>query len=214
MKTTTDERAAKTSVDDLVPYAKNAKLHSKEQVIAIAESIKTFGFTNPVLIDEKGEIIAGHGRVLAARELGLKEVPTRKLEGMSEEKKRAYRIADNRIGEIGGGWDAVLLKQEHEELKALIDFEFGITGWNESDLASMEMNDGEDSDFRYPIQDGEFVPKDSSIQSIILIYPVEEFRNVVKALDDYAEKFGLANNAEVVQHLLETNGYAISVRKP
>jgi hypothetical protein len=137
---TPDKQAATTLVDSLVAYAKNSKLHSQEQVDAIAKSIQTFGFTNPILIDETGEIIAGHGRVLAAKQLGLKEVPTRTLSGMSEENKRAYRIADNRISEIGGGWDAVLLKQEYEELKPLLDFDFALTGWEETDLAYLDMS--------------------------------------------------------------------------
>lgn len=213
---TPDEQARTVPVDQLVPYAKNAKLHSKEQVQAIAESITQFGFTNPVLIDENGEIIAGHGRVLAAKKLGLDKVPTRTLKGMSPEQKRAYRLADNRIGEIGGGWDAILLREEHEELKSLLEFDFALTGWQESEILALSLDaeaTQKESDFRYPAQKEEFVPKDTSIQNIVLIYPIDEYKAVITAMSEYAEQFGLSNNAEVVQHLLESNGYAVSVRK-
>ena len=213
---TPDEQARFVSVEKLVPYAKNAKLHSKDQVQALVASIEKFGFTNPVLIDENGEIIAGHGRVLAAKKMGMTEVPTRTLANMTEEQKRAYRLADNRISEIGGGWDAVLLREEHEELKALLDFDVALTGWSESEVLALSLDDEatqKESDFRYPAQKDEFIPKDTSIQNIVLIYPLDEYKAVINAMSEYAEQFGLSNNAEVVQHLLESNGYAVSVRK-
>lgn len=99
------------SVNTLTLYADNAKTHSSEQVEAIARSITEFGFTNPVLIDATGEIIAGHGRVLAARLSGISQVPCIVLDGLTEDQKRAYRIADNKIHELGG-WDLVKLESE------------------------------------------------------------------------------------------------------
>jgi ParB-like chromosome segregation protein Spo0J len=99
------------ALEGLLPYARNAKTHSVEQVAQIAGSIKAFGFNNPVLIDERGEIIAGHGRVLAAHELRMKTVPCIVLSHLSKAQKRAYRLADNRIAE-NGGWDDQLLKIE------------------------------------------------------------------------------------------------------
>jgi len=109
------------SPDDLIPYARNAKKHSPEQVAAIAASIKEFGFNAPVLIAADKTIVAGHGRVLAAQKLGLKEVPCVVLDHLTETQRRAYVLADNRLGEIGGGWDAEMLKLEVEDLGDALD---------------------------------------------------------------------------------------------
>lgn len=111
------------SIDRLKPYARNARTHSKAQIEVLKSSIRTFGFTNPVLIDEDHNIIAGHGRVLAAKALRMKEVPTLCLSHMSEADKRAYIIADNRTAELAG-WNRELLALE---LGALIDIHFDTT---------------------------------------------------------------------------------------
>lgn len=107
----------------LKPYSGNARTHSKKQVAQIADSITRFGFTNPILISDTGEIIAGHGRVVAARSLGMLTVPTLKLSHLSAEERRAYVLADNKIA-LNAGWDFELLA---EELQALIDFDFDVT---------------------------------------------------------------------------------------
>ena len=104
------------AVDRLVPYAKNAKKHDDRQVAAIAGSIREFGFTNPVLIDGQDGIIAGHGRVLAAQKLGLASVPCIRLAHLTDAQRRAYIIADNRLAETGGGWDAAMLAAEVESI--------------------------------------------------------------------------------------------------
>lgn len=98
-------------ISELTPYTNNARTHSDEQVDQIVASIKEFGFTNPLLIDEKGEIIAGHGRLAAAKKLNMDEVPTIELKGLSEAQKRAYVIADNKLA-LSAGWDEDLLKLE------------------------------------------------------------------------------------------------------
>src|SRR6188474_3475151 len=95
-------------VTSLIPYARNARTHSDEQVAQIAASIREFGFTNPVLVDGDNGIIAGHGRVLAARKLGMTTVPVIELAGMSEAQKRAYIIADNKLA-LNAGWDTEML---------------------------------------------------------------------------------------------------------
>ncbi|CAA9236448.1 MAG: prophage LambdaMc01, DNA methyltransferase, partial [uncultured Chloroflexia bacterium] len=110
-------------VTRLKPYDRNARTHSKKQVRQIADSIKRFGFTNPVLISDANEIIAGHGRVAAARLLGIEEVPTLRLSHLSEEERRAYVIADNKLA-LNAGWDHEILAIE---LQALIDLEFDVT---------------------------------------------------------------------------------------
>ena len=104
------------AVDRLVPYAKNAKKHDDRQVAAIAGSIREFGFTNPVLIDGQDGIIAGHGRVLGARKAGLAEVPCIRLAHLTDAQRRAYILADNRLTETGGGWDADMLAAEVESI--------------------------------------------------------------------------------------------------
>jgi DNA modification methylase len=104
------------AVDRLVPYAKNAKKHDDRQVAAIAGSIREFGFTNPVLIDGQDGIIAGHGRVLAARLAGLAEIPCIRLAHLTDAQRRAYILADNRLAETGGGWDADMLAAEVESI--------------------------------------------------------------------------------------------------
>lgn len=103
---------------DLIPYRRNAKLHSDEQIEKIAQSITEFGFNAPILIDPDGGVIAGHGRLMAAQKLGLEEVPCVPLGHLSDKEKRAYILADNRLGEIGGGWDTGLLVKELETLAA------------------------------------------------------------------------------------------------
>ena len=112
---------------DLTPYARNPRTHSAHQIAQIAASIERFGFTNPVLVDDAGGIIAGHGRVAAAKSLGLAEVPTLRLSHLTEAERRAYIIADNRLAETAG-WDAEILAIELEALIEL-DFEIELTGF-------------------------------------------------------------------------------------
>ncbi len=99
------------SVDSVVPDPGNSRTHPKRQVAQIVTSIMEFGFTNPIIIDEKGRIIAGHGRLLAAKSMGLKEVPTIELRHLSDAQKRALRLADNKIA-LNAGWDTDQLKIE------------------------------------------------------------------------------------------------------
>jgi ParB-like chromosome segregation protein Spo0J len=112
----------------LRPFARNARKHSPEQVMQVAESIRHWGWTMPVLIDESGEIIAGHARVLAAEHLGLAEVPTLVAKGWSPEQKRAYVIADNKLA-LNAGWDEELLTLELGELRDA-GFDLGLTGFD------------------------------------------------------------------------------------
>lgn len=115
-------------VNDLIPYARNARTHSDDQVTRIASSIKEFGFTNPILIDGENGIIAGHGRLMAAKKLGMREVPTIELSDMTDAQKRAYILADNKLA-LDAGWDEELLRLEFEELReGVIDLE--LTGFS------------------------------------------------------------------------------------
>ena len=128
MKETPALKVVYRQVADLIPYARNARTHSDDQVTRIASSIKEFGFTNPILIDGENGIIAGHGRLMAAKKLGMREVPTIELSGMTDAQKRAYILADNKLA-LDAGWDEELLRLEFEELRGgVIDLE--LTGFS------------------------------------------------------------------------------------
>jgi len=121
-------------VDTLVPSRRNARTHPKRQLDQIVASIREFGFTNPILIDPDGAVIAGHGRLLAAKAMALAEVPTITLEGLSETQKRALRLADNKIA-LGAGWDLDLLKLELAELSTLdVEFDLSVTGFSSGEI--------------------------------------------------------------------------------
>ena len=119
-------------VNDLIPYINNSRTHSEEHINQIVASINEFGFTNPLLIDEKDNIIAGHGRLLASKKLKMEEVPCIVLSGLTEAQKKAYIIADNKMA-LNAGWDDELLKVELENLKEL-DFDLELTGFNVDEL--------------------------------------------------------------------------------
>ncbi len=118
----------------LRPYLRNARTHTGKQIHQIAASIREFGFTNPVLIDDGGGIIAGHGRVEAAKLLGIEKVPVIRLDHLSEAQKRAYIVADNRLAELAG-WDEELLAVELQYLSTLdLDFDVEITGFETAEI--------------------------------------------------------------------------------
>jgi hypothetical protein len=136
-------------LDTLIPYAKNSRTHSEAQIAQIAASIREFGFNNPVLIGKDNDIIAGHGRVLAARKLDLKEVPCIRLGHLTETQKRAYVIADNRIAE-NAGWDNEMLKLELADL-ADTEIDLETLGFDENFLENLGFDN----------EDGEGKPEDS-----------------------------------------------------
>ena len=122
-------------VDGLEPYARNARMHSDQQVADIAASIGRFGFNNPVLVDGGGGIIAGHGRVLAAKRLGMERVPVVELIHLNEDERRAYILADNKLAEKAG-WDQDLLRLELGELRDL-DFDLAGFGFSDKELSKL-----------------------------------------------------------------------------
>jgi DNA modification methylase len=131
-------------IEDLIPYVKNSRTHSEEQIAQIAASIKEFGWTNPVLIDGDNGIIAGHGRVMAARKLKFKEVPTIELKDLTETQKKAYIIADNRLA-LNAGWDNEMLMLELKELSES-DFSLDLLGFDKDELHALlnpeQLNEG------------------------------------------------------------------------
>ena len=126
-------------VVDLIPYVNNARTHSDEQVTQITSSIKEFGFNNPILTDGENGVIAGHGRLLAAKKLGLETVPTIELSGLTEAQKKAYILADNKIA-LNSEWDESYLGIELKEIKDL-GLDLSLTGFTDDELLSIE-NDG------------------------------------------------------------------------
>lgn len=142
------------SIDELIPYCNNSRTHDESQILQIASSIKEFGFTNPVLIDEDNGIIAGHGRVLAARKLGINKVPSIKLSHLTDIQKKAYIIADNKIA-LNAGWDEELLKNEVEQLIAN-DFDIDLIGFSDEEIDSLL---GEKEEAKHGLTDEDYVPE-------------------------------------------------------
>ena len=131
---------------ELTAYANNSRTHSDEQTKQIASSIKEFGFTNPILIDERNGIIAGHGRLMGANKLGMDEVPCIILSGLTEAQKKAYIIADNQLA-LNAGWDLDMLKLEIESLDDL-DFDIDLLGFDYSFLDSLTTPESSIEDFK------------------------------------------------------------------
>jgi DNA modification methylase len=138
----------------LVPYARNSRTHSDEQLAQIAASMREFGFTNPVLIDEQGGIVAGHGRVMAAQRLGMAHVPCLRLAGLTEAQRRAYVIADNQIA-LNAGWDDAMLRLELADLQAA-DFNLDLLGFDADRLDELLADDVEETE---SLTDADEVPE-------------------------------------------------------
>jgi hypothetical protein len=149
-------------IKDLIPYARNARVHSLKQINQIAGSIKEFGFINPVLVDKENVIIAGHGRVLAAEVLKLKTIPIVRVEHLTDNQKRAYILADNRLAETST-WDDEMLKLELEELKTA-DFNIDIVGFEDFKFTN---------DFTPDLPSDE--PKENSEQKFVVVVTCENY---------------------------------------
>jgi len=149
------DKVERWSIDKLIPYARNARTHSDEQIGQIAASIKEWGWTTPILVDETGGIIAGHGRTLAAQKLGMTEVPVMVAKGWSDAKKRAYVLADNKLA-LNAGWDNEMLRLELGEIGDL-GFDLDLTGFNAGEIAGLQFDD--DAEAEMPdLKDGDKEP--------------------------------------------------------
>ena len=137
-------------IDKLIPYVNNARTHSKEQITKLRSSLREFGFINPIIIDKNFNVIAGHGRICAAKEEGIKEVPCVFADHLTEAQKKAYIIADNRMAE-DSGWDEELLKVEMEALQDM-GFDLSMTGFDESELADLFGDDTEGEDDNFDVE--------------------------------------------------------------
>lgn len=141
------------AINELVPYVNNARTHSKEQITKLRSSLREFGFINPILIDKDKNIIAGHGRVLAAKEEGLTEVPCVLVEHLTEAQKKAYIIADNKLA-LDAGWDDELLALEIQGLKDL-DFDINFTGFDAAEIDDLfsKVHDKEIKEDDFDVED-------------------------------------------------------------
>jgi hypothetical protein len=185
------DKIERRAIDKLIPYANNARTHSEAQVAQIAASMREWGWTNPVLVDEDDTIIAGHGRVLAARQLGIDEVPVMVAGGWSDAQKKAYVLADNKLA-LNGGWDDELLKIELTELEGL-NFDLGTIGFDGAELSAIlgggvDISPDEEGADGSGV-DGEFLK--FGRQKIALAE--DELQMLNDLVTQYVNEFGLAN---------------------
>ena len=166
----------------LKPYEKNAREHSPEQVAQIAASIVEFGFLNPILVDSNDGIVAGHGRLSAAKELALDVVPVVVLDHLTENQKKAYVLVDNKLAE-NATWNEDLLAEEIIKLN-LQDFDLNILGWTDEELEALQQ-DGWASDIDDPSSDGEHM--DAIKARIVVELDAENKDKVINAINDYCE---------------------------
>jgi ParB family chromosome partitioning protein len=157
-------------IAELEPYARNPRTHSEEQVKQVADSIARFGFTNPILLNGKSGIIAGHGRLLAAKSLGMETVPCIDLNGLTEAEQRAYVIADNKLA-LNAGWDTLMLRDELTDLSGE-GIDAGLLGFAENELRELMIEPGAGgnpelpSGNRPPFQEMTFVLSDEQVDTV------------------------------------------------
>ena len=170
------------NLERLIPYEKNAREHSTEQIAQIAASIVEFGFLNPILVDSNDGIVAGHGRLSAAKELALDVVPVVVLDHLTENQKKAYVLVDNKLAE-NATWNEDLLAEEIIKLN-LQDFDLNILGWTDEELEALQQ-DGWASDIDDPASDGEHM--DAIKARIVVELDAENKDKVIDAINDYCE---------------------------
>ena len=143
----TTERFEKVGIDKLIPYARNARTHNKEQIKQLRASLREFGFVNPCIIDKDYNIIAGHGRVMAAKEEGIDSIPCVFAEHLTDAQKRAYILADNRLA-LNAGWDDEMLSVELSDLQANT-FDLSLLGFSDAEMNKLMggMDNAKDDDF-------------------------------------------------------------------
>jgi ParB-like chromosome segregation protein Spo0J len=176
-------------IDEIKESNYNSRIHSEAQIEKIANSIEEFGFVNPIIIDEENEIIAGHGRYTAAKYLKLKEIPTIKLTHLTEDKKRAFIIADNKIA-LSGEWDYDMLKEEFDIiLKSEMDID--LLGFNRKFIDSM---------FKEKDADVKVVHK---LKTLKINFDAEDYDTTLDSMNDIMDKEGCVDHEEVLVRLLD-----------
>ena len=164
-------------IEKLIPYARNSRTHSDDQVAQIAASIKEFGWTNPILVDGEAGIIAGHGRLAAARKLGLKKIPVIELSHLSPTQKKALIIADNKLA-LNAGWDNDMLALEFEELN-IEGFDLDLLGFDENEINKLNENENYDNEIKDVKDDGN--------RNLLLIETISEIE-LQKLFDELNER--------------------------
>ena len=187
------QQIEQVSIEVLIPYARNSRTHSDAQVAQIAASIREFGFTNPILIDAEGGIIAGHGRTMAARKLGLGEVPCIRLTNLTGAQKKAYIIADNNLA-LNAGWDIDMLKVEIDGLNEL-NFDIGVLGLGD-DL--MQLLDRKEIDLGLTPEEklDNYLNGDTKI--LRLAYSEDDLQSIVEMLDKGLEATGSEDYSSLI----------------
>jgi hypothetical protein len=189
------------ATDKLIPYARNAKRHDAAQISKIAGSIREFGFNAPVLIDKDNGIIAGHGRVMAAQKLELKTVPCIRLGHLTDTQRRAYILADNRLAEIGGGWDMDMLKLEIGDFMES-DISFDNLGFSDNELeefirptstpdAGAQMSDEAQNEYL-----------NGGVKKFEIYVEIDRYDEVKGMLDSVGAANDLDNNTDILLHCL------------
>lgn len=189
------------NVDELIPYVNNSRTHSKEQITKLRSSLREFGFINPVLIDKDKNIIAGHGRVIAAKEEGIKEVPCVLVEHLTEAQKKAYIIADNKLA-LDAGWDNEILALEIESLKDL-DFDVFLTGFDAAEI----------DDLFSKVHDKEIKEDDFDVEEALKETPISK-QGDVWLLGRHKLVCGDSTDAKTYEILMEGNKANLVVTDP
>lgn len=195
------DKIERRAIEELIPYARNSRTHSDAQVAQIAASIKEWGWTMPILIDESGGIIAGHGRVMAARSLGHKDVPVVIASGWSDAKKRAYVIADNKLA-LNAGWDDEFLRLELSDLRES-EFDMALIGFDAKDFEKImegieaDLPDLPDGD-REPFQQMTFTLHDEQAEQ------VKNAMEKAKAVGPFIDSPNENSNGNALARICET----------
>jgi hypothetical protein len=186
---------------DLIPYARNAKKHDAAQVAELAGSIREFGFNNPVLIDRDNGIIAGHGRVLAAQSLALEKIPCIRLGHLTDTQRRAYILADNRLAEIGGGWDMEMLKLEISDLIEA-DINFEIMGFSNDELEDFIQPTSTPDTGAQMSDEAQNEYLNGGVKKFEIYVEIDRYDEVKTMLDRVGAANDLDNNTDILLHCL------------
>ena len=196
------DKVERRKVSDLLPYARNSRTHSDAQVAQIAASIREWGWTMPILVDEAGNVIAGHGRIMAAQKLGIEDVPCMTASGWSEAKRRAYVIADNKLA-LNAGWDNEMLRLEFIDL-ADAGFDLTLTGFDADEIAAFQFDTDAETEMpdlasgdREPFQQMAFTLHDDQANE------VKAALEKAKGMGDFGDTGNENNNGNALARICE-----------
>lgn len=192
-------------IDSLVPYARNARTHSESQVAQLAASIREFGFNNPIIVDKAGTILAGHGRIAAARKLGLETVPVLRVP-LSGAAARAYILADNRLA-MSAGWDDEMLKVEMESLLE-DDFDLSITGFSQGEIDALLGGGDElfDEGMELEGDEGEPTKTKDGYAEFAIVLTIENKERLLRRLNEIKNAEGIESMEDALMLMVEGYG--------